>query len=65
MLINKVTLQVVYNFEVGWDTEDLKFFARCLEIPGATGTGHTVKDAIEDAKDTLQTYYAHRKELGL
>ena len=53
-----------YSYRVYYSESDKKCIARCIEIPGCTGTGKNHGEAIEDAEDTVQRYLEFSNKLG-
>jgi len=45
-----------YSYHITWSPEDRQFVATFLELPGLSGLGDTIGDAIKELTDALREW---------
>jgi predicted RNase H-like HicB family nuclease len=54
-----------YGFSIAWSEEDQGYIATCPEFPGLSAFGHTIEQALGEAKAALGLFIKTYKEDGI
>ena len=56
-----------YSYHITWSSEDRQFVATFLELPGLSGLGGTISEAIKELSEALRAWLdaAHKEKFEL
>ncbi len=53
-----------YSYHITWSREDKEFVASFIELPGLSGLGPTIADAVRELKEALSGWLDTAKDQG-